>query len=390
MFGFVSAMSSVNDRTFRSSPTASRVTVALPRRGRGAARPILRRALSITAALALLFPCGWSRAQQPANDPPTLPDAPGITAPANATAVISGTVLDTNGSQVQGVHVVLDNGAGAQVREARTGASGEFTFTGLPAGDFKVTVTGPGWGTYVSPEIHLQAGAFHFMSGVVLPVTSTSSVEVFGNSAELSQQQVQIAEQQRVFGVFPNFYSTYDPHAPPMRGKQKYQLALRSAIDPVEFISAAAVAGAEQYENVFPAFGTGVSGYMKRYAGAYAGSFSSRMIANAVLPSVFHQDPRYFYRGTGNGMSRALYAVESVFIARGDKGRWEPNYSRILGSFASGALSNLYYPANDRGLALTLSNGGVNLASDGGANLLREFVLKQFTTMAHPRAAKTP
>jgi Carboxypeptidase regulatory-like domain len=362
----------------------------------------MRRAVQMGVLAGLLGACCVLQSQQPAKTAAALPDAPGMTGAADAavpgaddaagTAAISGTVLDTNGSEVQGAGVTLRNASGKQVATARSGGNGEFTFKNLPAGDFKVTVTGPGqgWGTYVSAPIHLQAGAFQFMSGVVLPVTTTASVQVYGNPAVLSQQQVQIAVQQRVFGVFPNFYSTYDPHAPPMLGKQKFQLALRSAIDPVEFASAAAVAGAEQYENVFPSFGTGVTGYMKRYAGAYAGSVSSRMIANGLLPSVFHQDPRYFYRGTGSGMSRAFYAVKSVFVARGDNGRWGPNYSRILGSFASGALSNLYYPASDRGLTLTLSNGAVNLASDGGANLLREFVLKQFTSRGHPKPVGKP
>ena len=354
------------------------------------------------AVLVFWGACSLLQAQQQPETAAALPDAPALAQPADAvpppadttagTSAISGTVLDTNGSEVQGAGVTLRNAAGVEVAKAISRGNGEFTFKDLPAGDFTVTVTGPGagWGTYVSPQIHLLAGAFHFMSDVVLPVTATASVQVFGNPAVLSEQQVQIAVQQRVFGVFPNFYSTYDPHAPPMLGKQKLQLALRSAIDPVEFASAAAVAGAEQYENVFPSFGTGVTGYMKRYAGAYAGSVSSRMIANGLLPSVFHQDPRYFYRGTGSGMSRALYAIKSVFVARGDNGRWGPNYSRIVGSFASGALSNLYYPASDRGLTLTLSNGGVNLASDGGANLLREFVLKQFTSRGHPKPIGKP
>ena len=317
-----------------------------------------------------------------------LPDPPGAagpasgaasTAPAN-TAAISGTVLDPNGSEIQNARVTLTNPSGTIHRGLQSGSNGEFTFAGLPAGQFQVEVSGKGWGTYVSPEIQLHAGDFKFVSGVVLPPATTASVTVSASPATLSEEQVQIAVKQRVLGVFPNFYSTYDWNAPPMLAKQKFQLAFRSATDPVEIAGVAAIAGFEQYNNNFSSFGTGVSGYAKRFGAAYAGSVTSKMLANALLPSVFRQDPRYFYKGTGSTRSRVLYAFAAAFIARGDNGRWEPNYSHIIGSFASGALSNVYYPSSNRGLTLTLANGAVNIGDSIGTNLLREFVLKRFTS----------
>lgn len=307
---------------------------------------------------------------------------------ATETGSISGTVLDTNGSEVQGARVALISLSGTTRRVARSSSNGEFTFSGLPPGEFKLTVSGNGWGTYTSPQIQLRSGGFKFLSGVVLPLTTTASVSVTANPVTLSQEQVQIAVHQRVLGVFPNFYSSYDWNAPPMLAKQKFQLAMRSATDPVEFAGVAIIAGIEQYNNDFPSWGTGAEGYAKRLGAAYAGSVTSKFISNALLPSVFHQDPRYFYKGKGSARSRALYAISAAFIARGDNGRWEPNYSHIIGSFASGALSNLYYPSSDRGLTLTLANGAVNLADSAGTNLLREFVLKRFTTRKQPASAR--
>ena len=296
------------------------------------------------------------------------------------TAAISGTVLDPNGSEIQNASVILSNLSGSVHREVQTGSNGEFTFSGLPPGKFKLKASGKGWATYISPQIQLHGGDFKFVSGVVLPPATTTSVTVTANPVTLSEQQVQIAVKQRVLGVFPNFYSSYNWNAPPMLAKQKFQLALRSATDPVEIAGVGVIAGVEQYENIFPSFGSGVGGYAKRFGAAYAGSISSKMIANALLPSVFHQDPRYFYKGNGSVRSRAFYAMAAAFIARGDNGHWEPNYSHIIGSFASGALSNVYYPSSDRGLTLTLANGGVNLGDSVGTNLLREFVLKRFTS----------
>ncbi len=297
-------------------------------------------------------------------------------------ATIFGTVLDPNGAEVQGAQVELRTTAGAAERTTESGNNGAFQFKGLPPGDFKIAVTGPGWGTYVSPAISLHSGDFHIVPNIVLPVSTSAVVRVTANPDEIAEEQVQIAVQQRVFGVFPNFYSSFDWNAPPMHTRQKYQLALRSLVDPMTFVGAGAVAGIEQHQNIFPGYGSGAEGYAKRFGAAYADDFVARMLGKAIFPALFHQDPRYFYKGNGSLHSRAIYAIGEAFIARGDNGRWVPNYSNILGSFAAGGISNLYYPAANRGVSLAVTNGLIDIASQAGANLVREFVLKRFTTRA--------
>jgi hypothetical protein len=106
------------------------------------------------------------------------------------------------------------------------------------------------------------------------------------------------------------------------------------------------------------------------------------MIGSAVLPSLFRQDPRYFYKGTGTARSRALYAVKSAFICRGDNGKNEFDYSDIGGDFAAGWIANLYYPEKNEGVGLVLTNGLIEMAGHAGTNLLREFVLKGITSHA--------
>jgi len=80
------------------------------------------------------------------------------------------------------------------------------------------------------------------------------------------------------------------------------------------------------------------------------------MIGGAILPSLLHQDPRYFYQGTGTTKSRVLHAVSFPFICRGDNGRLQPNYSTIGGDLGSAAIANAYYPASNRGLGLFFGN----------------------------------
>lgn len=343
-------------------------------------------------------------AQQGENAPVVaadLPDAPGeANSPTDDTnqsqslqpsnkgnCEVSGTVLDTNGDVIEGARVVLTSRSGGGEREMQSGPNGQFLFAALPAGSYEVTVTGKDMSTFVSPKLTVRPGEVRIMSPVVLAVTAaTASVTVSGNSEELkeelSEQQVQIAIEQRVWGVFPNFYSSYDWNAPPMKAKQKFQLAYRSMIDPMAFAGAAGIAGFEQYYNIFPGYGAGLPSYFKRFGAAYTNDFSSRMLSSGLFATMFHQDPRYFYKGTGSLQSRTMYAISCAFITRNDDGRWRPNYSHVLGVFAAAALSNLYYPKENRGLTLTLVNGAVETAGNSGSNIVREFILKGITTHA--------
>jgi hypothetical protein len=103
-------------------------------------------------------------------------------------------------------------------------------------------------------------------------------------------------------------------------------------------------------------------------------------LSHAVLPSLFHQDPRYFYQGSGSTKSRLAHALSFTVVVRGDNGRNMPNYSFFLGSFGSALLSNLYYPHEDRGARLVFINFGIGIAARAGVSVLREFVSKRFTT----------
>jgi hypothetical protein len=195
----------------------------------------------------------------------------------------------------------------------------------------------------------------------------------------VAQAQVEQQEQQRILGVLPNFYTTYIWDAVPLTKSLKYRLAFRSSIDPLAFLVAAGVAGVRHANNTFPGYGQEAQGYAKRFGSTYADTVSGRMIGSAILPSLFHQDPRYFYRGTGSVRSRMLHALVSTVVCKGDDGQLEPNYSHMLGSFAAAGFSNLYRSPSDRRIGLTLSNGLVIFAGGAAVNLMREFFSRRLT-----------
>lgn len=323
----------------------------------------------------------------------TLPDAPqAATAPQLSgsseagAAAVSGTVLDRNGNPLQDAQITLA-GPGSTLRTLQSGNNGQFSFTGLPPDTYKLTVSALGMSTYTLATLALHAGDFRLLPPIAMSVADVATtVTVTDDKAAKAEEQLHIAEQQRIGGVIPNFYSSYDWNAPPMQAKQKFQLGIRSVIDPISLLSVAGLAGAEQYQNVFPGFGGGIEGYGKRYGAALANHAAGTLLGRAVYPSIFHQDPRYFYKGKGSIGSRALYAIAAAVIARGDDGRWKPNYSRVLGNLSAAGLSNLYYPSSNRGASLIVLNGLGGIGTDAVANLIREFVLKGVTSHV-PRGA---
>ena len=155
------------------------------------------------------------------------------------------------------------------------------------------------------------------------------------------------------------------------------------------------LSGIQQGLDTYPDYGQGAEGYAKRYGADFGDLFIGRMIGAAVLPSILHQDPRYFYQGTGSIRSRAWHALSAAFVCRGDNGHSQFNYSHILGNLAAGGISNLYRPDANRGVALVFDNALLHTAANATGNLVREFGLRRITTKVpsyakgKPEAART-
>lgn len=166
-------------------------------------------------------------------------------------------------------------------------------------------------------------------------------------------------EQQRLLGVVPNFNVVYEgQRVPPLTPSQKFSLALHTAIDPFTIGYAFLVGGGySELVDSHPGFGWGPGGYFKRVGASYADTVNGALIGNALLPVILHQDPRYFRLGHGSFRKRFVHAALSTVVCKGDNGKTQANVSNVLGNYISGAISNAYYPANERGVALTLENG---------------------------------
>jgi hypothetical protein len=311
----------------------------------------------------------------------SLPDGPPAkTSATEGSSSVAGTVLDLSGATVPGAEVSLTHGDGTQWHSMVSQPNGEFNFIKILPGSYLVTVNAKGFAPFTSAEIVVALEQAYEVPDISLSLAA-ASIEVTVRPTDLiAAEQIRAAEKQRLIGVIPNFYTSYVYDAAPLTWKQKFSLATRGTFDPVSMIGVGFAAGLEQANNSFARYGQGAAGYSKRFAAKFVDGRSSDFLTHAVFPTLFHQDPRYYYQGSGSFKSRLVHAVGSAFITRSDSGNTVPNYSFLLGDLGSAALSNLYYPQANRGVGLVFNRAAVGLAGRIGGNLIREFLSKRLTT----------
>jgi hypothetical protein len=220
---------------------------------------------------------------------------------------------------------------------------------------------------------------FLLLAAVIVPVWAQSQ-DAQGDKQkpqktqkERAEEQLKEEEHQRVLGIVPQFNTFNGTNAAPLTARQKSQLAFKSVIDPGTIGVAALDAGYGQLTNSYPEYRQGVEGYAKYLGASYADSFDGTILGNALFPSLFHEDPRYFRKGTGTFGHRLLYAVGSTVRARSDSGKWVPNYGNLLGNLAAGGIANLYYPEEDRGAELTFERALTVSAEGAFGGIFYEF-----------------
>lgn len=300
--------------------------------------------------------------------------------PAPPAATVMGTVTDVNGDAIPDATVVLKEVEGNDPRTIVATENGMFQFNDVTPGiTYQLIISAKDFADWTSPPIMVSPGQFKIVTDIQLRIASANTiVDVHYDPIEVATEQFKAEEKQRIFGIIPNFYVAYENDPAPLTAKMKFQLALKVSTDPVTAAGVFVVASAKQAGDT-PNYGQGWAAYGKRFGLTAADGFSDIMIGGAILPSLLHQDPRYFYQGTGTTASRVRHAMFSPFVARGDNGEWQPNYSSLGGSLAASALANLYYPRSNRGAGMVFGNFAIGTAERIGAGLAQEFLLGRFT-----------
>lgn len=178
----------------------------------------------------------------------------------------------------------------------------------------------------------------------------------------------------RLFWALPNFLTLENAHnVPPLTSEQKFKLVVRQTLDPAQFPFFGFLAGISQADNSESGYGQGATGYARRFGSNFADGTSESFFVQAIFPSLFRQDPRYYQDGKGTLWRRAGYAVSRIAVTRKDTGRMAFNISEVAGSGMAAAISNTYHPPSDRKLPNTIETWAAMMSWDAVTNMLKEF-----------------
>ena len=179
----------------------------------------------------------------------------------------------------------------------------------------------------------------------------------------------------RLFFTLPNFLTLENANqVKPLTAGQKYKVVARSSFDYVQYPWYAFLAGISQAQNSEAGYGQGAQGYAKRFGASMADGTIENFVTSAVLPSMLHQDPRFFQSGHGGFWHRSVYAFSRIVITRGDNGKSQFNYSEVVGSaFAASVSTYSYHPREDKTLANTAKVWGTQVGYDALTYVVKEF-----------------
>ena len=295
------------------------------------------------------------------------------------TGSILGTVLDTSDDPIPDATVVLQAPAGDHLT-AVTKDDGSFAFHQVTPGiAYQITVTAEGFAEW-NTSLTVEPGQEKTLADVKLRIVAVQrAVTVSYSSKEVAVQQLKAEEQQRIFRFIPNPYVVYEPHPEPLSTKMKFELAYKDLTHPAFFVRTAAWAGVQQ-ANDTPKYRQGAEGYGERFGAGLADATTEGLFGNAILPSLLHQDPRYFYQGTGTKWSRARHAILAPFVCKGDNGASQPNYSTWGGSLIASSISTTYYPDSNRGPGHVFRTFGIGMSLHVVSSVAQEFIVDRFTS----------
>jgi hypothetical protein len=319
-----------------------------------------------------------------AQGPAAVPEAP----QAAGGASLSGVVKDVGSTPVGDATVTL-KGPDGFVRQVVSDDDGSFRMEKLPTGAFTLTVAADGLTTLSTPVV-LGPQERRVLPPVVLRIATVDTEVDAVSQVEMANEQLKVEEKQRIIGIVPNFYVAYDPNTVPLNTAQKFRLARRTVLDPEVFVATGISAGIAQATQTPIEWQQNFKGYMQRYGAGYAGALAGIGLSGAVFPALFHEDPRYFYKGTGTTRERLRWSLKQAVVQRNDKGQWRPGYAEMLGDLSASLVTVAIYPhqATDWGKTTAL-DFALNIAGEAFGNLMEEFVVPKLPH-SKKKAAATP
>ena len=167
----------------------------------------------------------------------------------------------------------------------------------------------------------------------------------------------------------------------PLTARKKLELSVDETVAPSRFLGSMFTSGIGQARNALPGYGQGWSGYGKRFGSSVASNAWNHLFGTFLLPSMLHEDPRYFVKAFGGPRARILYALERVVITRSDTGRSTFNWSGVMGGLMAESLANSYLPDAERTGGKTFSRFGIRIGFSALDNVIKEYWPTIFKSM---------
>lgn len=178
----------------------------------------------------------------------------------------------------------------------------------------------------------------------------------------------------RILGIIPNFRSvSTDVKLPPESVKEKFMTATDDSFDYSSVFVPALLAGYSDARKADPEFGHGAIAYGRYFWHSAVDQTSENYMVEFILPTITHEDNRYYTLGRGGFFRRTGYALSRSVVTRNDAGNETFNISEVFGAGASAGISNLYYPSPERSFGNTASQWGLDIGIDSASFLIKEF-----------------
>jgi len=192
----------------------------------------------------------------------------------------------------------------------------------------------------------------------------------------------------RLFGVIPNYRADQmQTRYTPISTAEKFKIARNDSFDWPNFFLLAGYALQAQIAAGGFLHSGGLNGFGRFYSRALADGVVGSYVTEAILPSLLHEDPRYFRLGKGHIFYRAYNATSRIFVTKKDDGSTGFYISEVVGNAGVAAIGDLYYP-DSRSFSATAERYGMSLGNDMISNLLTEFWpdIKRKMPFLHRRA----
>jgi hypothetical protein len=179
---------------------------------------------------------------------------------------------------------------------------------------------------------------------------------------------------ERILGLMPNFRAvSAGATPPPPTLKQNFIIATKNSFDYSAFVFVGITSLLAEADDAHPQLGGGFYGFTHYYWRGWVDKTDGNYWVIFALPTLLHQDERYYALGQGGVWKRLAYSGSRIFVTPNFHGHNTFNASEVIGRAIAQGISITYYPSQVRTAGALGEKYGYALGRDALTNIFREF-----------------